>query len=98
MSPLNNSETNTTTNQLRESIGKGYFQNHRNKKNEILMVVRSLLPHLLWGTKLHNYNYEVEFGITTEPTCFVPFDCTIKLGSTSFGIDKILILRIHCNF
>jgi len=34
------------------------------------MVVWSLLPHLLWGTTLHNYNYEVEFGITTEPTYF----------------------------
>jgi len=32
MTPLNNPETNTTTNQLRESIEKSYFQNHRNKK------------------------------------------------------------------
>jgi hypothetical protein len=37
------------------------------------MVVRSLLPHLLRGTTLHNYNYEVEFAVTTEPTYFVPF-------------------------
>jgi hypothetical protein len=54
------------------------------------MVVPSLLPHLLWGSILHKYNYEVQFGITTEPTYFVPFGCPIKLGSTCFGIDRFL--------
>ena len=62
------------------------------------MVVRSLLPELLWGTTLHKYNHEVEFGITTERTYFLPFGCPIKLGSTYFGIDRFLISRIHFNF
>jgi len=62
------------------------------------MTVRSLLPHLLWGTTLHNCNYEVEFGITTEPTYFVPFGSPIKLGSTFFGIDRFLMSHIHFNF